>query len=131
VKYILLIHHEEAIDEPERSQLLQESIAVARQLHAQGKYLDAAPLHPVSATVSVKVRAGQAIVTDGPFAETREQIGGYFLIEAVNIDEAVDIARRIPGARIGTVEVRPVRGVEGLPGSNAIYSDTDEGSLTQ
>jgi len=63
----------------------------------------------------VKVRDGKRIVTDGPFAETREQIGGYFLIDATDLDQAIDIAARIPGARIGTVEVRPVREVEGLP----------------
>src|SRR6266550_6785535 len=115
MKYILLIHHEEAIDEDERKPLLEESVQLANQLHKKGQYLDAAPLHPTSATISVKVRNGKWIVTDGPFAETREQIGGYFLIDAKDIDEAVDIAGRIPGARIGTVEVRPVREVDGLP----------------
>jgi hypothetical protein len=68
----------------------------------------------------VKVRDGKRIVTDGPFAETREQIGGYFLIDARNIDEAIDIAGRIPGARIGTVEVRPVREVQGLPEDQSV-----------
>ena len=115
MKFILLIHHEEAIDEDYRRELLAESIELANRLHETGQYLDAAPLHPVSATVSVKVRDGKATVTDGPFAETKEQIGGYYLIEAKDIDEAVDVAKRIPGARIGTVEVRPVREVEGLP----------------
>jgi hypothetical protein len=115
MKYILLIHHEEALDENERRDLLQESIQLANQLHANRQYLDAAPLQPTSATTSVKVRDGKRLVTDGPFAETREQIGGYFLINAQNLDEAIDIAGRIPGARIGTVEVRPVQEVEGLP----------------
>jgi hypothetical protein len=63
----------------------------------------------------VRVRDGQPVVTDGPFAETREQLGGYFLIEAQNRDEAIGIAARIPGARIGTVEIRPVTEVAGLP----------------
>jgi hypothetical protein len=115
MKYILLIHHEEALDEDERRPLLEESVQLANLLHENGQYLDAAPLHPISATVSVKVRDGKRIVTDGPFAETREQIGGYFLIDARDLEEAIDIAGRIPGARIGTVEVRPVREVEGLP----------------
>jgi hypothetical protein len=115
MKYILLIHHEEAIDEDERKPLLDESVQLANRLHDQGQYLDAAPLQPASATISVKVRDGKRLVTDGPFAETREQIGGYFLIDARDLDEAIDIAARIPGARIGTVEVRPVREVEGLP----------------
>jgi hypothetical protein len=115
MKYILLIHHEEALDEDERRLLLAESVQLANDLHANRQYLDAAPLHPTSATTSVKVRDGKRFVTDGPFAETREQIGGYFLIDARDLDEAIDIAGRIPGARIGTVEVRPVREVEGLP----------------
>jgi hypothetical protein len=115
MKYILLIHHEEAFDEDERRDLLTESIQLANQLHQKRQYLDAAPLQSVSQTISVKVRDGKRFVTDGPFAETREQIGGYFLIDARDINEAVDIAGRIPGARIGTVEVRPVREVDGLP----------------
>jgi hypothetical protein len=115
MKYILLIHHEEALDENERRDLLQESIQLANQHHTNRQYLDAAPLQPTSATTSVRVRDGKRLVTDGPFAETREQIGGYFLINAQDLDEAIDIAARIPGARIGTVEVRPVREVEGLP----------------
>lgn len=115
MKFILLIHHTETNDQKEREPLLVESIQLANDLHQNGQYLDAAPLENVSQTVSVKVRNGKRIVTDGPFAETREQLGGYFLIEAENRDEAIDIAGRIPGARIGTVEVRPVRLVEGLP----------------
>jgi len=115
MKYILLIHHEEVLDEDERQALLAESVGLANQLHEKSQYLDAAPLRPTSETVSVKVRDGKRLVTDGPFAELREQIGGYFLIDASDLDEAIDIAGRIPGARIGTVEVRPVREVEGLP----------------
>jgi hypothetical protein len=117
VKYILLIHHTEAEEGEDRHPLLVESIQLANDLHQQGQYLDAAPLEPSAQTVSVKVRNGKPIVTDGPFAETREQLGGYFLIEAANREEAIEIAGRIPGARIGTVEVRPVRVVEGLPGN--------------
>jgi hypothetical protein len=115
VKYILLIHHEEALDEDERQSLLEKSIQLTHELHAKRQYLDAAPLQPTSVTTSVKVRDGKRLVTDGPFAETREQIGGYFLIDAKDLAEAIDIAGRIPAARIGTVEVRPVREVEGLP----------------
>ena len=115
MKYILLIHHQEVLDEDERQHLLGESVQLANQLHEKRQYLDAAPLQPTSATTSVRVRDGKRVVTDGPFAETREQIGGYFLIEAKDLDEAIDIAARIPGARIGTVEVRPVWEVDGLP----------------
>ena len=117
MKFILLIHHEEALDEGERQSLLGESVQFANHLHSKQQYLDAAPLYPSSATTSVKVRDGKRIVTDGPFAETREQIGGYFLIDAKDLGEAIDIAASIPPARIGTVEVRPVREVEGLPRS--------------
>ena len=119
MKYMLLVHHDEESfrkrSEGEREQMIQESVQLANQLHANGKYHGAAPLHPTSETRCVRVREGKRLVTDGPFAETREQIGGYFLIEAANVDEAIAIAGRIPGARIGTVEVRPVTEVSGLP----------------
>ncbi|MGH7231649.1 MAG: YciI family protein, partial [Nitrospiraceae bacterium] len=78
-------------------------------------YLHASPLHPASTAMTVQVRDGNSFVTDGPFVETREQLAGYFLINAENRDEAIAIASRIPGARIGTVEVRPVKEVAGLP----------------
>jgi hypothetical protein len=119
MKYMLLVHHDQEAfakrPETERQGLLQESVQLANQLHANGKYLGAAPLHPSAETTCVRVRDGKRLVIDGPFAETREQIGGYFLVDAKDRDEAIDIAARIPGARIGTVEVRPVTEVEGLP----------------
>jgi hypothetical protein len=119
MKYMLLVHHDEISfgkrSESERAGLLQESVGLAHQLDAEGKYLSAAPLHPTSETSCVRVREGKRIVTDGPFAETREQIGGFFLIEAGDLEEAVEIASRIPGARIGTVEVRRISEVPGLP----------------
>jgi hypothetical protein len=118
---MLLVHHDEEEfgkrSEAERQNLLKESVQLANQLHASGQYLSAAPLHPTAETTCVRVRDGKPLVTDGPFAETREQLGGYFLIDARNHNEAIDIAARIPGARIGTVEVRPVTEVEGLPGN--------------
>jgi hypothetical protein len=80
-----------------------------------GNYLAASPLHPTSTATSVRVRESARLVTDGPFAETREQLGGYFLIEARDLDEAIAIAARIPAARYGTIEVRPVLEVAGLP----------------
>ena len=119
MKYILLVHHDEESfrkrPEAERQGLLQESVQLAQQLNTTGHYLDAAPLHPSSDTICVRVRDGKPLVTDGPFAETREQLGGYFLINARDIQEAISIAARIPGARIGAVEIRPVPEVEGLP----------------
>ena len=119
MRYMLLVHHDEETfrqrSETERNALIRESVALANQLHRDGKYLGAAPLHPTAETMCVQVREGKRIVTDGPFAETREQIGGYFLVDAADLNEAMEIASRIPGARIGTVEVRPVTEVEGLP----------------
>jgi hypothetical protein len=119
MKYMLLVHHdEEAFDklsETTRKQMLEESVQLTHQLHANGKYLSASPLHPTSTAAIVRVREGKPLVTDGPFVETREQLAGYFLIDAKDHDEAIGIATRVPGARIGTVEVRPVREVAGLP----------------
>src|SRR5581483_3551897 len=109
MRYMLLIYlDEQALNEAERNQCYEESAQVARDLAAKGQYLAAAPLYPTSTATSVRVREGKRLVTDGPFAETREQFGGYFLIEAKDLDEALDVAARIPGATRGTVEVRPV-----------------------
>ena len=116
MKYMLLIYTDEkAWAEGEREQCFAESTALTHELHEQGKYLGASPLHPVAAATSVRVRDGRRHVTDGPFAETREQLGGFFLIDAANLDEAIEIAGRIPAAKKGTVEVRPVVELEGMP----------------
>jgi hypothetical protein len=118
MKYMLLIYaDEQAWTEPERQQCYEESPQLAHQLKANGQYLAANPLQPVSTATSVQVRNGKRLVTDGPFAETREQLGGYFLIEAMDLDEAIALAGRIPGARKGTVEIRPVQEIPGLPAS--------------
>jgi hypothetical protein len=116
MKYLLLIYSDEqALSETERQECYAESTELAHQLHSSGQYLAANPLHPTAMATSVQVRNGKRLVTDGPFAETREQLGGYFLIEAKNLDEAIAIAARIPIARKGTVEVRPVMDIPGLP----------------
>jgi hypothetical protein len=116
MKYMLLIYMgENAMTEAEREHCYVDSAQLARELHANGQYLAANPLHPVSTATSVRMRDGKRLVTDGPFAETREQLGGYFLIDAKNLDEAMAIAARIPAARVGTVEIRPVMEVPGLP----------------
>jgi len=112
---LLIYLDEKALSEVEREKCYRESAQLARDLDASGNYLATAPLHPVSTATTVRVRDGRRMVTDGPFAETREQLGGYFLIEAKDLDEALGIAARIPGARAGTVEVRPVLEVGGLP----------------
>jgi hypothetical protein len=116
VKYMMLIYQDEAaLDEDSRQKCYVESLQVAHDLNATGNYLGASPLHSVSTATSVRVREGKRLVTDGPFAETREQLGGYYLIDARDLDEAIEIAGRIPGARIGTVEVRPILELGGLP----------------
>lgn len=116
MKYMLLIYYDEqALSEAEREQCFGESAQLAHELDANGQYVAANPLHPTAAATSVRLRQGKRLVTDGPFAETREQLGGYFLIEAENLDEAIGIAARIPMALKGTVEVRPVVEIPGLP----------------
>ena len=116
MRYMLLIYgDEQALSEAERNDCYRESAALAHQIHAAGQYRAAAPLHPTSTATSVRVREGKRLVTDGPFAETREQLGGYFLIDAKDLDEAIAVAARIPMARRGTVEVRPVIELAGLP----------------
>lgn len=116
MKYMLLIYSDEnAWTDSAREHCYAESIDLTHQLNAKGQFMGASPLHPVSAATSVRVRDGKRLVTDGPFAETREQLGGYFLIDARDLDEAIEIAGRIPGARVGTVEIRPILELSGLP----------------
>jgi hypothetical protein len=112
---LLIYTDENAWTGSEREHCYADSTRLTQDLHAQGKFLGASPLHPVSTATSVRVREGKRIVTDGPFAETREQLGGYFLIEANDLDEAIGIAGKIPGARKGTVEIRPVVELAELP----------------
>src|SRR5262245_4553641 len=116
MRYMLLIYgDEDAWTEGERASCYAESVRLTHDLNEAAQYLGASPLHPVATATSVRVRDGKRLVTDGPFAETREQLGGYFLVEAKDLDEAIGIAGRIPGARKGTVEIRPVMELAGLP----------------
>jgi len=116
MKYMLLIYMEEgAMNAAEREHCYGESTQLAHDLKSNGQYLAASPLHPTSTATSIRVRDGKRLVTDGPFAETREHLGGYFLIEAKDLDGAIGIAARIPGARVGTVEIRPVIEIPRLP----------------
>ncbi|BAS59746.1 YciI family protein [Leptolyngbya boryana CZ1] len=118
MKYLLLIYMDEnAMSDTEREHCYVESAQVAQDLHAKGQFVASAPLHPVATATSVRVREGKSLVTDGPFAETREQLGGFYLVNAQDLDEAIAIANRIPGARVGTVEIRPVLEIAGLPKS--------------
>ena len=119
MKYLLLVHHSEDLfnkmPETTRKEMLAESIQLCHHLDGNGQYIHASPLQPEATGKSVQLRDGKSTVTDGPFMETKEQLAGYFLIDARDQDEAVAIASRVPGARIGTVEIRPVREVSGLP----------------
>ena len=122
MKFMLIVHHNEdafeKMDKETQSQLLTESIELTHQLHATGQYVHASPLHPAATAAIVRVREGKPLVTDGPFIETREQIAGYFLVNARDLNEAIRIATRVPGARIGTVEVRPLIEITGLPNTH-------------
>jgi len=116
MKYMILLYAEPGAWPPEDHRVaLQESIGLCHQLHASQQYLGASPLQPANTARCVRVRDGKSMVSDGPYAETKEQLGGYFLVDAASMDEALAIAARIPGARRGTAEVRPIMEVEGLP----------------
>lgn len=112
---LLIYGDENALSDPEREQCYQDSTQLAHDLNAAGQYITTSPLYPTSMATSVRIRDGKRFVTDGPFAETREQLGGFFMIEAKDLEEAIAIAERIPMARQGTVEVRPVLELPGLP----------------
>jgi hypothetical protein len=119
MKFMLLVHHDEEafgrISETKRKEMLAESVELTHQLHANEQYVHASPLHPAATSAVVRVREDKPLVTDGPFMETKEQLAGYFLINAQDLNEAIRIATRVPGARIGTVEVRPLIEIAGLP----------------
>jgi hypothetical protein len=116
MKYLLLVYSaEEAWTQDEREQCMADSTQLCHELQTKGEYLAASPLQSVAMATSVRVRGDQRLVTDGPFAETTEQLGGYFLVDVENLDEAISIAGRIPAASKGTVEIRPVVELEGMP----------------
>ena len=112
---LLIYGDEQALNETEREACYQKSAQLAHRLDAAGQFLATAPLHPTATATSVQIRKGKRLVTDGPFAETREQLGGFFLIDAGDLNEAIAIAEQIPGAHWGTVEIRPVVELAGLP----------------
>ena len=119
MKYMLLCYDDEQAwadaGDAALKAAMQEAVQLTHELAAKGQYLEAAPLEPGSTAASVRVRDGKPQVTSGPVAETREVLGGYYLIDVENLDEAIRIAERHPGARKGTVEVRPVVELPGLP----------------
>jgi hypothetical protein len=112
MKYLLLIYRNEAtwtdLSEEERNDLFEEYMTYTGRIHADGSYLGGEALQPVATATTVRVRDGKTLTTDGPFAETREQLGGFYLVEAADLDEAIALAAAIPGARAGSIEVRPI-----------------------
>ncbi|HET9364206.1 MAG TPA: YciI family protein [Candidatus Angelobacter sp.] len=112
MQYLLLIYLEESrwerLDDPEQQKIYQQYRDLIAELQQQGKFLGGNELQPTSTATTVRVRGGKQSITDGPFAETKEQLGGYFLVEAKDLDEAMVIAARIPSANVGSIEVRPV-----------------------
>lgn len=116
MKYMLLVYMDEkAMNDTERQHCYRESTELTHDLNSKGQFVGAGPLHPVAAATSVRIREGKRMVTDGPFAETREQLGGYYLVDVENLDEAIAIAARIPPAKKGTIEIRPVLELPNVP----------------
>jgi hypothetical protein len=113
MKYLCLVYHEEAkldaLPAGEYDTLVTDSLALVEELRTSGHHIAADALQPVDTATTLRVRKGKVSMTDGPYAETKEQLGGFFLVEARDLNEALRIASKIPGARIGSVEVRPVK----------------------
>jgi hypothetical protein len=112
MKYMLLIYHDEQLwnghTEAERQEIYREYRQLRDELTSSGKFLNGDQLEDTDTASTVRVRDNKPVITDGPFAETREQLGGFFIIEAKDAAEAASIAARIPSAREGSIEVRPV-----------------------
>ncbi len=116
MKYMLLIYGAESSwTENERKACMIESMGISAELEQQGKWIAASPLHSVTTATSVRIREGKKQITDGPFAETTEQLGGYYIIDVNHLDEAIAIAARLPPAKKGTVEIRPLFDLPELP----------------
>lgn len=123
MKYLVLLYAEEGAWPPEEHKAaIQKSVDLCHELHAKGQYRGAAPLQPPSTATYLQVRNDRVMILDGPFSETKEHLGGYFLIDVDSLDEAIVIASRIPGATRGTAEIRPIMEVTGLPDEPAIGS---------
>jgi len=119
MKYLLLIYENEsdwaAILEDEKGKIYQEYMDYAKRIRKNGNYVAGEALQPVPTATTVRVKNGKTVTTDGPFAETREQLGGFYIIDAKDLDEAIGVAKRIPPASKGTIEIRPVMEIPGLP----------------
>jgi hypothetical protein len=126
MKYMFLIYsNEKSWTKEEWTACTVESTHLCHDLNAKGQFRAASPLHPVATSTSVRVRDGQRLVTNGPFAETTEQLGGYYILDVANLDEAIAIASRIPAVKKGTVEIRPLIDLQGLPADKLLQSDVE------
>jgi hypothetical protein len=131
MKYLYLMYGAEGLwTDAERKDCMAESLGVCDDLAARGQFLATSPLQSVTTAATVRVRGGQTLVTDGPFAETTEQLGGYFLLDLPDLDEAIAVAARLPSARKGTVEIRPILPLEGLPPPRPFPTGTSVPGLT-
>ena len=127
MKYMLLMYGAEGdYTDEERAACMRESLGICHELAARGKYLAASPLHPMATARTVRVRGGEALVTEGPFAETTEQLGGYYVLDLEHLDEAIAVATRLPPARKGTVEIRPLHHLDGLPPTRPLPAEGNE-----
>jgi hypothetical protein len=119
MKYMLLCYDDEsawdAAGPDAMREAMQEAVSLTHELNSKGQYITASPLQASATATSVRVRDGKQVITDGPFAETREVLGGYYIIDVQNLDEAIEIASRHPGMRHGAVEVRPIVELPNLP----------------
>jgi hypothetical protein len=129
MKYMLLVYSAESgWTDAEREECMSESTELCHELNSRGKFIAASPLHSVTAATSVRVRDGKRLITDGPFAETTEQLGGFYIIDVANLDEAIAIAGRIPPAQKGTIEIRPIFELPNLPSGKEFAAAGTDGS---
>jgi hypothetical protein len=128
MRYMLLMYGDERLwTDEERKACMVESMRIADRLAAEGKYIASSPLESVAEAATVRVREGQVLVVDGPFAETTEQLGGFYILELAHLDEAIEVAASLPPATKGTVEIRPLFPLEGLPPSRGLPQGCIEG----
>jgi hypothetical protein len=119
VKYLLLIYTPDLgrdRTEAEWGAMMPPYMAYNAMMHASGKMLDGAPLDEISTATTVRIRDGKRVITDGPFAETKEFLGGFYMVDCATLDEALELAAQCPGALDGSIEVRPLLDIPGQDG---------------
>jgi hypothetical protein len=113
MKYLCLIYQQEeeidALPESEYDAIVDEVLAYREELRKSGHYITSGPLQPARTAITIRVRNGKLSITDGPFAETREQLGGFYLIEAADLNDAIRVASKMPPARLGSIEIRAIK----------------------